>query len=77
MVMSFFPGMHFPDPVKKFEPELPAKFSIVGQVVRTHVARVGEKCERTRPQTADDFGDHVESFKTAIEMMKSFPYWNQ
>lgn len=41
--VSFYPGMHFPDPVKKFEPELPAKFSIVGQVVRTHVARVGEK----------------------------------
>lgn len=40
---SFYPGMHFPDPVKKFQPELPAKFSIVGQVVRTHVARVGEK----------------------------------
>ncbi|MFH1570627.1 MAG: hypothetical protein ABIL09_21735, partial [Gemmatimonadota bacterium] len=40
---TLYPSMHFPDPVKKFEPELPAKFSILGQVVRTHVARVGEK----------------------------------
>jgi len=41
--LSFYPSLHFPDPVKKFEPELPAKFSIIGQVVRTHVARAGEK----------------------------------
>jgi len=40
---SFYPRLHFPDAVKKYEPELPSKFSIIGQVIRTHVARVAEK----------------------------------
>lgn len=40
---TFYPKMNFPDTVKKFQPELPSKFSIVGQVVRTHVARHGER----------------------------------
>jgi hypothetical protein len=35
--------MEFPETVKKFEPELPPKFSIVGQVVRTHMAHHGER----------------------------------
>ena len=41
--LTFYPGLHFPDAVKKFEPELPSKFSIVAQVVRTHMARIGER----------------------------------
>ena len=40
---TFYPRLHFPDAVKKYEPELPSKFSIIGQVVRTHVARVAER----------------------------------
>jgi hypothetical protein len=40
---TFYPKMNFPDTVKKFQPELPSKFSIVGQVVRTHAARHGER----------------------------------
>ena len=34
--LSFYPNLHFPDAVKKFEPELPSRFSILAQVVRTH-----------------------------------------
>lgn len=41
--LTFYPKMAFPETVKKFEPELPSKFSIVGQVVRTHMARYGER----------------------------------
>ena len=37
---TLYPEVRFPDNVKSYEPELPAKFSIVGQVVRTHVANV-------------------------------------
>lgn len=40
---TFYPKMSFPDTVKKFEPELPSKFSIIGQVVRSHVSRHGER----------------------------------
>ncbi|MFP6644058.1 MAG: hypothetical protein VCF24_10950 [Candidatus Latescibacterota bacterium] len=41
--ITFYPKMNFPDPVKKFQPELPSKFSIVGQVVRSFVSRQGER----------------------------------
>lgn len=41
--LTFYPHLHFPDAVKQFKPELPSKFSIVAQVARTHVARVGER----------------------------------
>lgn len=41
--MTFYPKLNFPDTVKKFQPELPSKFSIVGQVMRTHIARYGER----------------------------------
>jgi len=37
---TLYPEVRFPDTVKNFEPELPAKFSILGQVVRSHVAHV-------------------------------------
>ena len=40
---TFYPSLHFPDAVKKFEPELPSKFSIIGQVVRTHMSRANER----------------------------------
>jgi hypothetical protein len=40
---SFYPKMNFPDTVKKFQPELPSKFSIVGQVMRTYMARHGDR----------------------------------
>lgn len=35
--LTFYPSKNFPDNVKKFEPELPSKFSILGQVVRTNI----------------------------------------
>ena len=41
--ITFYPKMAFPETVKKFEPELPSKFSIVGQLVRTHMGRYGER----------------------------------
>ena len=41
--MTFYPDLHFPDAVKKFEPELPSKFSILAQIVRSGVSRVGER----------------------------------
>ncbi|MEE2657070.1 MAG: hypothetical protein VX733_01120 [Candidatus Latescibacterota bacterium] len=41
--LALYPKMHFPDNQKKFEPELAAKFSIVGTIVRTHVARTAER----------------------------------
>ena len=41
--ITFYPSLHFPDAVKKFEPELPSKFSIVAQVVRTHMTRMNER----------------------------------
>lgn len=40
---TFYPKMSFPETVKKFQPELPSKFAIVGQAVRTHVVRHGER----------------------------------
>ena len=41
--ITFYPKMNFPDTVKKFQPELPSKFSIVGQVVRSFVSRQDER----------------------------------
>ena len=41
--VTFYPKMNFPDTVKKFQPELPSKFSIVGQVVRSFVSRQDER----------------------------------
>ena len=41
--MTFYPHLHFPDAVRSFKPELPSKFSIVAQVARTHMVRVGER----------------------------------
>jgi len=41
--LTLYPQMEFPETVKKFEPELPSKFSIVGQVVRTHMAHHDER----------------------------------
>ena len=41
--LTFYPKMNFADTVKKFQPELPSKFSIVGQVMHSHVARQGER----------------------------------
>ena len=41
--ITFYPKMAFPETVKKFEPEVPSKFSIVGQVVRTRMSRYGER----------------------------------
>lgn len=41
--ITFYPKMNFPDTVKKFMPELPSKFSIVGQVTRSFVARQGDR----------------------------------
>jgi hypothetical protein len=41
--LTLYPQRHFPDAVKKFEPELPFKFSMLAQIVRTKVVQVGEK----------------------------------
>ena len=41
--LTFYPKTNFPDTVNKFESELPSTFSIVGQVMRTYVARQGER----------------------------------
>ena len=41
--LSFYPTLHFPDAVKKFEPELPSRFSIVAQVVRTNMTRMNDR----------------------------------
>jgi hypothetical protein len=38
--LTFYPKLHFPDAVKEFKPELPFKYSLLGQIVRTHVRRL-------------------------------------
>jgi hypothetical protein len=41
--LTLYPKMNFSDTVKKFQPDLPSKFSIIGQVRRTHMSRHGER----------------------------------
>jgi len=40
---TLYPRMHFPEAVKQFKPELPFKFSVLMQIVRTHLNQVSPK----------------------------------
>ena len=41
--LTLYPKVYFPDAVQQFVPEMPFKISIVGQIVRTHVAQLAEQ----------------------------------
>ena len=41
--LTLYPQLQFPDAVKQFQPELPFRFSIVGQIVRTHLHQMKER----------------------------------
>jgi hypothetical protein len=41
--LTFYPKQHFPDALKRFQPELPFKIRVIGQIVRTFVRQVGER----------------------------------
>ena len=41
--LTLYPKVHFPDAVKQFLPEMPFKITIVGQIVRTHVAQLSDR----------------------------------
>jgi hypothetical protein len=41
--LTFYPKMHFPDAVKRFQPELPFKIRVIAQVVRTHMHQIADR----------------------------------
>ena len=41
--LTYYPRLNFPDAVKQFQPELPFKISIIGQIVRTNIHTVKDR----------------------------------
>lgn len=41
--LIFYPKQHFPDALRRFQPELPFKIMVIGQIVRTYTRQVGER----------------------------------
>jgi hypothetical protein len=41
--VTLYPKLHFPEAVKQFKPDLPFKFSVLMQIVRTHLNQVSPK----------------------------------
>ena len=41
--LTFYPDLHFPDAVKEYMPELPFKYALLGQIVRSHIKRLPDR----------------------------------
>ena len=41
--LTFYPDLHFPDAVREYMPELPFKYALLGQIVRSHIKRLPDR----------------------------------